>query len=55
MSELFTGVKREFHNNGQLGSEGFLCNGVKEGEYKYFYENGQLKEHCFYVNGKKVD
>ena len=52
MSELFTGVKREFYKNGQLEFEIFMCNGVKEGEYKQFYENGQLRVHCFYVNGK---
>ena len=53
MSETFTGVVRNFYDNGQLKSEVFICNGEKEGEYKTFYQNGQLWEYSFYVNGIK--
>ena len=41
MSESFTGVKRDYHYNGQLRSEVFMCNGKKEGENKRFYKNDE--------------
>ena len=34
MTELFTGVKREYYLSGNLKSEVFVNDGVREGEYK---------------------
>ena len=55
MTNLYTGVKREYHDNEQtiIKSEVFLCNGKEEGDYKSYHENGQLNEICNYIDGKR--
>ena len=50
----FTGIKNEYYYcSGKLFSSCFVCNDVKEGEYREFYENSDLKVICNYINGKK--
>ena len=43
---------KNYHDNGQLSSEGKYINGKLLGEWKFYYENGQLKQEGKYVNGK---
>ena len=51
MSELFTGVKRDFHDNGKLRSEVYMCNGKLEGDYKEYNDKGELVKWFIYVDG----
>jgi antitoxin component YwqK of YwqJK toxin-antitoxin module len=52
MTESFTGVRKEYYSSGQLMSEVFVNDGVREGEYKSYYEDGQLYEIYNYINGQ---
>ena len=42
MAKSVTGVEREYYPSGELMSEVFVNNGIREGEYKDYYENGQI-------------
>lgn len=45
-------VIREYFINGQLNSEYYEINGLKEGESKRYNKNSMLEETFMYVNGK---
>jgi antitoxin component YwqK of YwqJK toxin-antitoxin module len=49
----YSGVQREYHENGVLYKEYFHRNGIIDGEYKTFYYNGNPQIICDYVNGQK--
>jgi antitoxin component YwqK of YwqJK toxin-antitoxin module len=48
-------IKRTYYDNGELESECFVINGVKNGEYKIYYPYGELVESCNYENGEKIE
>ncbi|WP_443633590.1 toxin-antitoxin system YwqK family antitoxin [Candidatus Marifrigoribacter sp. Uisw_064] len=46
--------QKEYHENGQLMTVGFMENGERTGEWKYYHENGKLKRIAKYENGKAI-
>jgi antitoxin component YwqK of YwqJK toxin-antitoxin module len=48
MTDSFTGIEREYHLSGQLRSEVFVNNGIREGEFKSYHENWLLNRSKFY-------
>ena len=49
----YSGVFRQYHENGNLYKEFFHRNGVIDGDFKTYYYNGNPQFICNYVNGKK--
>jgi antitoxin component YwqK of YwqJK toxin-antitoxin module len=49
----YSGVQKEYHENGLLYKQFFHKNGIIEGEFKTFYNNGNAQYICDYVNGQK--
>jgi antitoxin component YwqK of YwqJK toxin-antitoxin module len=49
----YSGMYREYHENGILYKEFFHRNGIIDGEFKTYYYNGNPQIICNYVNGKK--
>lgn len=45
------GLFTEFHQNGQLASEGIYANGLEQGLWRDFYQNGQLAAEGNYAAG----
>ena len=43
-------LKRTYYLNGQLKSEYFMVNGLREGPYKEYHLNGTLFMECEYIN-----
>ena len=48
----YTGLYKQFYDNGQLYEEGIYINGKLDGLYKQWYHDGKLCKECFYVKGK---
>lgn len=46
------GLRRAYHQNGQLKSEGSYMAGLKEGLHREWAENGILSVEGYYANGK---
>jgi antitoxin component YwqK of YwqJK toxin-antitoxin module len=49
----YSGMYREYHENGSLYREFYHINGKIHGEYLSFYSNGNPQVICDYVNGEK--
>lgn len=43
---------KEWHNNGQLKSQGRYANNLKKGSWKYYDEQGQLEKQEKYRHGE---
>ncbi len=50
----YSGIHREYHENGNIYREFYHINGVIDGEYRTFYNNGNPQIICDYVNGQKL-
>lgn len=48
------GLFQEYHQNGQVISEGEYVNGNEQGLWRDYYPNGQLAAEGFYKDGKEV-
>ena len=44
-------MKKEYYENGKLGSIGSYKDGKREGEWKFYKENGKLEKIVHYKNG----
>lgn len=51
----YTGVIREYHENGILRFEYFLDSGKINGKFISYYENGSIEEESNFVNGLRHD
>jgi antitoxin component YwqK of YwqJK toxin-antitoxin module len=49
----YTGLYKEWYDNGQLEIECAYKNGILNGTYQLWYGNGQLEMECTYKDGKK--
>jgi hypothetical protein len=45
------GIFTEFHQNGQMASQGTYANDLEEGTWQDFYENGQIAAQGLYSGG----
>ena len=48
------GLFQEYHQNGQLISEGMYEHGVEQGLWRDYFPNGQLAAKGMYKDGKEV-
>ncbi len=45
---------KNYHENGQIKSEGWINNNLKDGYWFTYYENGLKKEEGHFKNNKKI-
>jgi antitoxin component YwqK of YwqJK toxin-antitoxin module len=48
------GLFTEFHQNGQMASQGTYANDLEEGSWQDFYENGQIAAQGLYRSGIEI-
>ncbi len=46
-----TGICKEYHDNGQVLSEGKFTSGLEEGKHSWYFKDGALDQTIVYVNG----
>lgn len=46
------GIKKEYHENGEVASEYNLKDGLMNGKAKFFYDSGELKQEGYFIKGK---
>ena len=44
-----------YYTTGELSSEYFILNGMKNGIYKSYHPNGQLHQICTYIDDKIIE
>jgi len=49
------GIRKVWHDNGQLMKFFFYHDGIEQGENKEWYEDGNLRHYVYYQNGRIVD
>ena len=45
-------MEREYHENGQIGSDGNYKDGKLDGKWTFYYENGQIREEGNFKDGE---